>query len=83
MAIEWGKILPEGACMAGELSSFLGRNLLIAPMDRSENVIKMNKLAGITEMVISLNKHFHFSFGVHNIGDIQGIGLLLTFSVNP
>ena len=56
MAIEWGKILPEGAFMAGELSSFVGRNLLIAPMDGSENVIRINKLAGITEMVISLNK---------------------------
>ena len=42
--------------MAGELSAFVGRNLLISLMDGSENTIKINKLAGITEMVISLNQ---------------------------
>ena len=42
--------------MAGELSTFVGRNLLINPMDASENIIKMNKLAGITEMLVSLNE---------------------------
>ena len=39
-----------------ELSAFVGRNLLIVPMDASKNVIKMNKLAGIAEMVITLKE---------------------------
>ena len=34
------KTLPEGAFMASELSAFVGRNFLIAPMDACENVIK-------------------------------------------
>ena len=50
------KILPEGVFTAGELSTFVGRTLLINPMDASENIIKMNKLAGITEMLVSLNE---------------------------
>ena len=49
-------MLLEGTFTASELSTFVGRNLLIAPMDGRENIIKTNKLAGITEMVISLNK---------------------------
>ena len=49
-------MLPEVTFTASELSTFAGRNLLIAPMDGSENIIKTNKLAGIMEMVISLNK---------------------------
>ena len=53
MATEWGK---DTAFTASEPSTFIGRNLLIAPIDDSQNVIKTNKLAGITETVISLNK---------------------------
>ena len=49
-------MLLEGAFMASELSTFVGRNLLITPVDASENVIKMNKLAGNTEMLINLNE---------------------------
>ena len=50
------KMLPEGRFTAGELSAFIGRNLLIAPIYGSENIFKTSKLAGITEIVISLNK---------------------------
>ena len=49
-------MLPEGTYTASDLSAFVGRNLLITPMDGIENIIKMNKMAGITEMVISLNE---------------------------
>ena len=50
------KMLPEGTFMASELSKFIGRNLLITPLDGSDNITKMNKLAGVTEMVISWNE---------------------------
>ena len=42
--------------MASELNAFVGRNLLLAPMDGSKNIIKTNKLADVTEMAITLNK---------------------------
>ena len=50
------KMLPEGVFTDSELIAFVGRYLLIIRMDGSENVIKTNKLAGITEIVISLNE---------------------------
>ena len=49
-------MLPERAFTASEPSMFVGRNLLITPLVPDQNVIKMNKLAGITEMVTSLNE---------------------------
>ena len=54
------KMLREGTFMASELSTFVGRNLLIAPMDGSKNIIETNKLAGVTEMLISLNELNNF-----------------------
>ena len=49
-------MLLEGTFTVSELSTFVGRNLLIAPLDGSNNIIKTNKLAGLTKMVISLNE---------------------------
>ena len=42
--------------MTTELSTFVGRNMMIAPLDGSDNIVKTNKLAGVTEVVISLHK---------------------------
>ena len=50
------KELLKGTFMGRELSASFGGNLIIAPLDTNQNVIKMDKLAGITEMVLSLNK---------------------------
>ena len=51
-----GRTLPEGTFMASELSTFVARILLIAPLDGSDNITKTNKLAGVTEVVISLDE---------------------------
>ena len=42
--------------MASELSTFVGRNLLITPLDGSDNITKTNKLEGVTEVVISFDE---------------------------
>ena len=50
------KMLPEGTFTSGELSTFMERNLIIIPLGADKNVRKINKLAGITVVVISLDK---------------------------
>ena len=50
------RMLTEGTFTASELSTFAARDLLIAPLGGRDNIIKTNKLARITEMVISLNE---------------------------
>ena len=47
--------LPEGVFMDRELNLYIRRNV-ITLLDIHDNIIKMNKLAGVTEMVISLNE---------------------------
>ena len=56
MVTEWGKDVAGRDFTVSELSTFIGRNLLFTPLNSSKNIIKTNKLAGITEMVISLNE---------------------------
>ena len=48
--------LPEGVFTGRELNEFVGRKRITASLDTKENVLKANKLAGIMEMVISLDE---------------------------
>ena len=50
------KELPYGMFMGSELNTFLGRNLIITPPVVKGDIIVTNKLAGVTEVVISLDK---------------------------
>ena len=50
------KRLPKGTFTGRELSAFVGSNLITTPLDTIENIVKMDKLAGITEIVISVNE---------------------------
>ena len=49
-------MLPEGKFISSELSTFVGRNQAIAPLDAGENISKTSKLAGVMEVVISLDE---------------------------
>ena len=48
--------LPEGVFTGRELNAFVGRKRITASLDTKENVLKANTLAGIMEMVISLDE---------------------------
>ena len=50
------KWLPEEAFLGRELNTSTGRKVIMTTMDTNKNVIKMDKLAGVTEMVLSLDK---------------------------
>ena len=59
------KQLPKGMFTGRELSMFAGRKVIASPLDTNENIVKTDKLAGIMEMVISLNElkvHMHRNF---------------------
>ena len=47
---------PKEVFTGRELNGFVGRKVITTSLDTKENVLKTNKLAGITEMVISLDK---------------------------
>ena len=67
------RVLSEGTFMGSELSTFVGRNQLITPMDDGENIIKLNKLTGITKMIVSSNELDNFD----NLGDGKPSNVLL------
>ena len=48
--------LPEGLFMDRELSMSIRRKLITTPLDDSDNIVKMDKSACITEMILSLNE---------------------------
>ena len=50
------KQLLKGMFMHKELSVFIGRKVITTLLDTNENVIKADKLACITEMVLSLDE---------------------------
>ena len=49
------KQLPEGVFTNRKLNLSVGRKVMMA-LDAEENIIKMNKLAGVMEVVLSLDK---------------------------
>ena len=48
--------LLEGVFTDRELNASIGRKLITTPMDVKDNIIKIDKLACIMEMVLSLNE---------------------------
>ena len=50
------KQLPEGVFMDRKLNVSVGRKLITTPLNANDNIIKMDKLACITEMVLSLDE---------------------------
>ena len=50
------KQLQEGVFMDRELNTSLGRKLITTPMDGNNDIIKMDKLACVTERVFSLDE---------------------------
>ena len=50
------KLLLKGKFTSRELSTFVGRMVITTSLDTKENVLKTNKLTGITEMVINLDE---------------------------
>ena len=48
--------LLEGVFTDRELNASVGRKLIATPLDANDNILKMDKLACVTEVVISLNK---------------------------
>ena len=50
------RMLLEGTFMACQLRTFVGKNVIITPLDGSDNIVKTNKLAGVMEVVTSLEE---------------------------
>ena len=50
------KLLLKGKFIGRELSAFVGRKVITTPLDTNENLVKMDNLAHVTEVVISLNE---------------------------
>ena len=50
------KWLLKGVFMGRELNASIGRKLITTPLDANDNVVKMDKLACVTEMVLSLDE---------------------------
>ena len=50
------KLLPKGKFTGRELSKLVGRKVVNTPLDTNENIVKTDKLAGVMEIVISLDK---------------------------
>ena len=50
------KQLLKGTFMGRELNVFIGRKVTTTPLDTNKNIIKMKKLAGVMEMVRSLDE---------------------------
>ena len=50
------KQLPKRVFTSRELNAFVARKIITTSLDTKENILKMNKLAGIMEMVISLKE---------------------------
>ena len=48
--------LPEGVFTDRELNASIGRKLITTPLNVNDNIVKKDKLACITEMVISLDE---------------------------
>ena len=59
--------------MGRELSMFVGRKVITTILDTNENIVKMDKLAGVTEMVFSLDKLDN----TDNLGDRSFSNVLL------
>ena len=50
------KMLPEKMFLDRDLNTFVGRKVITTPLDANVNIIKVDKLACVTEMVISLDE---------------------------
>ena len=50
------KLLLKGKFPGSELSQFVGRKVITTPLDTNKNVVKTDKLAGVTEFVLSLDE---------------------------
>ena len=48
--------LLEGVFTDRELTASIGKKLITAPLDANDNIVKMDKLACVTEVVLSLNE---------------------------
>ena len=50
------KQLPKGVFIGSQFNAFVGRKVITTSLDTKENILKTNKLVGITEIVISLEE---------------------------
>ena len=50
------KQLPEWVFMDRQLNAFLERKLITTSLDANDNIVKMDKLACVMEMIISLDE---------------------------
>ena len=50
------KQLPEGVFMDRELNTSIGRKLITIPLDANDIIVKTDKLACVTEVVLSLDE---------------------------
>ena len=48
--------LPEGVFTDRELNTFIGRKLITTPLDANDNIVKTDKMACVTEVVLNLDK---------------------------
>ena len=56
LIINQEKELLKGTFTGSELNTFVGRKVIATPLDTSKNVIKTNKLAHVTQVVLSLDE---------------------------
>ena len=69
--------LPLGVFMDRELNASVGRNLITTPLDANNNVIKTDKLACVTKVVLSMDELDH----TDNLEDGRLSNVLLRYHV--